>query len=262
MQLIVVYRDPVPPELESEGVMSFDDFLHLGRSVPDSQLSARMEAQKPGQCCNIVYTSGTTGFPKGVMLSHDNLTWTACCMSQVVHLEATDRLISMLPLSHVAAQVVDLIAPLINGTRVYFARPDALRGTLLQSLLKVRPTWFLAVPRIWEKIEQKLKEFGAKARGLRRRASVAAKDIGYRGTVALLEGRPPPVGFRFVNRCLLHQVRKALGLDHCNAFGSCAAPINPDTQKYFLSLGMPINSLFGLSESSGPQTFVAPAPGW
>ncbi|XP_026194448.1 long-chain-fatty-acid--CoA ligase ACSBG2 [Cyclospora cayetanensis] len=263
LQQIVVYRDQVPPSLAAEGVVvSFDDFLSLGRGVKDSDLSVRMEQQKPGSCCTVVYTSGTTGNPKGVMLSHDNLTWTASLMAQIISLTREDRIVSLLPLSHVAAQIVDLVAPLIMGTAVFFSRPDALRGTLLDTLLKVRPTWFLGVPRIWEKMEQKLREVGAKGSALRRRLSTAAKDIGYAGACALLEGRQPPLAFAAVNKVLLHQVRKALGFDRCNAWGSCAAPIDPETQKYFLSLGMPINSLYGLSESTGPQTFIAPAPGW
>ncbi|OEH80278.1 hypothetical protein cyc_01147 [Cyclospora cayetanensis] len=256
-------KDQVPPSLAAEGVVvSFDDFLSLGRGVKDSDLSVRMEQQKPGSCCTVVYTSGTTGNPKGVMLSHDNLTWTASLMAQIISLTREDRIVSLLPLSHVAAQIVDLVAPLIMGTAVFFSRPDALRGTLLDTLLKVRPTWFLGVPRIWEKMEQKLREVGAKGSALRRRLSTAAKDIGYAGACALLEGRQPPLAFAAVNKVLLHQVRKALGFDRCNAWGSCAAPIDPETQKYFLSLGMPINSLYGLSESTGPQTFIAPAPGW
>lgn len=263
LQQIVVYRDAVPSALASEGlVISFDEFLILGRGVRDSDLSIRMERQKPGCCCTVVYTSGTTGNPKGVMLSHDNLTWTANVVAQIICVNRDDRIVSLLPLSHIAAQLVDLVCPLIMGTPVFFSRPDVLRGTLLQTLLKARPTWFVGVPRIWEKMEQKIKEVGARGSALRKRLSTAAKQLGYEGACALLEGKQPPWGFTAVNRLLLHQVRKALGFDRCNAWASCAAPIDPETQKYFLSLGMPINSIYGLSETTGPQTFIAPSPGW
>lgn len=88
-----------------------------------------MEKQKPGSCCNLVYTSGTTGPPKGVMLSHDNILWTPTLLLN----EFKDRLdisgmriVSYLPLSHVAAQVNDYGGNLVNKSTIFFARPDAL----------------------------------------------------------------------------------------------------------------------------------------
>ncbi|KEP63286.1 UNVERIFIED_CONTAM: AMP-binding enzyme domain-containing protein [Hammondia hammondi] len=265
LQMIVVYRDRVPDGYEDDGVISFEDFLQLGTAVNDALLTARMESQKPGECCSLVYTSGTTGFPKGVMLSHDNFTWTAACSSHMMKIDHTHRLVSFLPLSHVAAQLVDLYMPVTMGCCVYFARPDALQGSLIDTVKRVRPTWFLAVPRVWEKIEQKLKEVAAaRGAGFKTRLAAWAKDVGFRGTEALLNGHSHdvPTAFPFVMKLILHQVRKALGMELCLGLGSCAAPLDPETQKYFMSLGMPINSIYGLSESTGPQTFILPAPGW
>ncbi|CBZ50155.1 putative very long-chain acyl-CoA synthetase [Neospora caninum Liverpool] len=265
LQMIVVYRERVPEGYEDDGVISFEDFVQLGSAVNDVLLTARMETQKPGECCSLVYTSGTTGFPKGVMLSHDNFTWTAACSSHMMKIDHTHRLVSFLPLSHVAAQLVDLYMPVTMGCCVYFARPDALQGSLIETVKHVRPTWFLAVPRVWEKIEQKLKEVAAaRGSGFKSRIAEWAKNVGFRGTEALLNGHTQdiPAAFTFVMRLILHQVRKALGMDLCLGLGSCAAPLDPETQKYFMSLGMPINSIYGLSESTGPQTFILPAPGW
>ncbi|PHJ15636.1 very long-chain acyl [Cystoisospora suis] len=266
LQMIVVYRDRVPPGYENDGVISFEDFLQLGLSVNDAILTARMESLKPGQCCSLVYTSGTTGYPKGVMLSHDNFTWTAACSSQMMKLDSSHHLVSFLPLSHVAAQLVDLYMPVTMGCCAYFARPDSLQGTLIETVKAVRPTWFLAVPRVWEKIELKLKEIAAQrgSTGLKKRIADWAKDVGYRGTDALLTGKDGavPTTFPIVMKLILNQVRKALGMDRCLGLGSCAAPLDPVTQRYFMSLGMPINSIYGLSESTGPQTFILPAPGW
>ncbi|PFH35418.1 AMP-binding enzyme domain-containing protein [Besnoitia besnoiti] len=266
LQTIVVYRDRVPEGYEDDGVISFEDFLQLGAAVNDVLLTARMESQKPGECCSLVYTSGTTGFPKGVMLSHDNFTWTAACSSHMMKIDNSHRLVSFLPLSHVAAQLVDLYMPVTMGCCLYFARPDALQGSLIDTVKAARPTWFLAVPRVWEKIEQKLKEIGA-ARGqsgIRKRLADWAKAVGFKGTDALLTGKTQdiPTVFPVVMKLILNQVRKALGMDLCLGLGSCAAPLDEGTQKYFMSLGMPINSIYGLSESTGPQTFILPAPGW
>lgn len=210
LQMIVVYRDRIPPGYENDGVISFEDFLQLGSSVNDAVLTARMESLKPGQCCSLVYTSGTTGYPKGVMLSHDNFTWTAACSSQMMKLDNSHHLVSFLPLSHVAAQLVDLYMPVTMGCCAYFSRPDALQGTLIETVKAVRPTWFLAVPRVWEKIEQKLKEVAAQRgqTGLKKRVADWAKDVGFRGTDALLSGRDAdiPRSFPLVMRLILNQV--------------------------------------------------------
>ncbi len=89
--------------------------------------------------------------PKGVMLSHDNYTWTKKALDEF-HLHDKNmihRLVSFLPLSHVAAQFADIVAILLEGGHVFFADPSALQGTLIQTLQEVRPTAFFSVPRVW-----------------------------------------------------------------------------------------------------------------
>lgn len=101
------------------------------------------------------------------MLSHDSVCWLGIPMEG--SLQKADpnlptnahRIVSYLPLSHVAGLTVDIIGPIFNGFQLYFARPDALAGTLVQTLTWARPTIFFAVPRIWEKFEEKLKEIAA-----------------------------------------------------------------------------------------------------
>lgn len=117
------------------------------------------------------------------MLSHDNLTWTG--ITALVSLSGPnspisndDRIVSYLPLSHIAGLVFDVLAPMAMGFKVYFARPDALAGTLVQSLQWARPTYFLAVPRVWEKMEEKLKEIGASKGALLTSISSWAKGQG------------------------------------------------------------------------------------
>ena len=114
-------------------------------------------------CCCLVYTSGTTGKSKGVMLSHDNLVFTQSvlvCTAIENYPRGwneelnTFRLLSYLPLSHVAAMVCDVMSHLLLACELHFAKPDALSGSLKDTLLHVRPTWFLGVPRVWEKLEE------------------------------------------------------------------------------------------------------------
>lgn len=88
--------------------------------------------------------------PKGVMLSHDNLTWTLKSLKMVrKKLVKVHKMVSYLPLSHVAAQMADVIMPLLDGAQLFFAEPTALQGTLFQTIMEVRPTQLFAVPRIW-----------------------------------------------------------------------------------------------------------------
>lgn len=113
-----------------------------------------MAVQSPGHCCSLVYTSGTTGNPKGVMLSHDNYTWlNTITAGKLPFPNESPRIVSFLPLSHVAAQYADLILQLGIGAHVFFADPMALRGTLIDYLLDVRPNLMVAVPRLYEKME-------------------------------------------------------------------------------------------------------------
>ena len=170
LKYIFIYNDTVPqdlPENRKNQVMAFDELLKIGRQFAkdsrDETLQSRKSCQKPGNCCTLVYTSGTTGNPKGVMLSHDNYTWTSeCFFKQIEHILSKDsiddfRVVSYLPLSHVAAQFVDIVIPMSVGGCVYFALPTALQGSLVETLKEVRPIFLFSVPRLWEKIEETLK---------------------------------------------------------------------------------------------------------
>ena len=112
--------------------MQWVDFMKEGERVDIKNVEARMSTVKPGNCATLVYTSGTTGMPKGVMLSHDNLTW--CKRSLDAYYEREDRsekLVSYLPLSHIAGIFSDLVTPVMSGYHVFFAQPDALQGSLI-----------------------------------------------------------------------------------------------------------------------------------
>jgi long-subunit acyl-CoA synthetase (AMP-forming) len=102
-----------PPPASARGgpgarVYTWSEFLALGTSVPAAALEARMNAQRPGHCCSLIYTSGTTGDPKAVMLSHDNLAYTCKVTNSVINAKPGDVIVSYLPLSHIAAQAVDM----------------------------------------------------------------------------------------------------------------------------------------------------------
>lgn len=124
--------------------------------------------------------------PKGVMLSHDNYTWTCKAAIKKYGLVpgSNDRLVSYLPLSHVAAQIIDVIGNILGGAHMYFAEPTALSGSLVETLKEIRPTFFFSVPRVWEKIDEKMKSVAAENGWLKTQIGTWAKNIGIEGTFA------------------------------------------------------------------------------
>ncbi|XP_014817124.1 PREDICTED: long-chain-fatty-acid--CoA ligase ACSBG2 isoform X1 [Calidris pugnax] len=242
---------------------SWSEFRDLGKDVPDAQLHEIIASQKPNQCCTLIYTSGTTGQPKGVMLSHDNLTWTAGAAGRFIMLtdakEKQEVVVSYLPLSHIAAQMSDIWSAMAFGAQVFFAQPDALKGTLVDTLREVRPTAFLGVPRVWEKMEEKMKSVGAKSSALRRKVASWAKGVGLQTNLKRMNGYSEvPVNFRLARHLVYKKVRKAIGLDRCTKCYTGAAPITRETLEFFLSLNIPVLELYGMSESSGPHTISLP----
>jgi long-chain-fatty-acid--CoA ligase ACSBG len=132
--------------------------------------------------------------PKAVMISHDNCTWTANVVITALQIDHTDSMISYLPLSHIAAQMLDIHGPLFAGFPVYFAQPDALKGSLNVTLKEIRPTLFLGVPRVWEKIQEKMVEVGKKTTGLKKTIATWAKEKGLEGAYNEQRGESKPFG--------------------------------------------------------------------
>ncbi|NXG79459.1 ACBG2 ligase, partial [Baryphthengus martii] len=261
LKAIVQYREELKEKRPN--LYSWSEFMDLGKDVPDAQLSEIIKSQKPNQCCTLIYTSGTTGQPKGVMLSHDNLTWTGMAAGRfIMFSEATetqDVVISYLPLSHIAAQMTDIWSAMKFGLQVFFAQPDALKGSMVDTLREVRPTAFLGVPRVWEKIEEKIKSMGAKSSTLRRKVASWAKEVGLQTNLKWMNGYSEvPVNFRLADHLVYRKVRKALGLDRCTKCCTGAAPISRETLEFFLSLNIPLFEVYGMSESSGPHTVSMP----
>ncbi|KAK1938242.1 Long-chain-fatty-acid--CoA ligase ACSBG2 [Phytophthora citrophthora] len=260
LQALVVWNeDDVPRDATySVPIYSFSEFLRLGDSVEQSALESRMAAQQPGHCCTLIYTSGTTGPPKAVMISHDNLTWTvAAAMNTLPALGDAKRTVSFLPLSHVAAQILDIHLPLAIGSEVYFAGPDALRGGLLGTLQEVRPNFFFGVPRVWEKMMESLKEkLGGAPEGLKKSLLTWAMVQGGENGKQSQYGATAGVSLSFwaADYLLLGKVRTALGLNECTTFLTGAAPISPDVIRYFSTLNIPLYELFGQSECTGPHS--------
>jgi long-chain-fatty-acid--CoA ligase ACSBG len=194
-----------------------------------------------------------------VLLSHDNYLYNVKYLLQLVDTSKLERkLLSYLPLSHVAGQASDVVGPMVIAGHVYFADPAALQGKLIDYLREVRPTILFSVPRVWEKIEEKMKLMAAENGFLKKKIAEWAKSIGVEGTYAELNGKQLPFGWSLAKSIVYDNVKKALGIDqvvYC-IFG--AAPLSPTIREYFMSLNIFLVCAFGMSECGGPQCFTEP----
>lgn len=237
-------------------VHTWSDFLAKGRTLEKKQLEERIAKQKAEDLATLVYTSGTTANPKAVMLSHTNLCWTAANVIQNhLKLSSDDVFISYLPLSHIAEQMVTIHGPLVVACQVSFAESIE---KLPDNLKEVRPTVFLGVPRVWEKIQAKMIEKGAASSPLKKKIAAWAKAVGLEQAKLSQFRQEPGIQFKIAKKLVYKKVREALGLDRCRFQITAAAPISAETLNFFFSLDIPIYEIYGMSECSGPATISLP----
>lgn len=235
------------------------DFLALGDG-PDAvslqaEVDRRMAAIKLTDLGSLIYTSGTTGHPKAVMLSHGNLAWTAQSLNSIYGIDESGRLISYLPMAHVAEKVGAIHAPARAGNAIYFARAIE---QLLDHMKEVHPTVYFGVPRLWEKMHAALSEKIGAATGVKGALARWAMGVARRWHELTLAGRTPDallnLQMALARRLVLGKVHKALGLDQATLLLSSAAPISPEILKFFFGLDLPVRELYGQSEVCGPST--------
>ena len=242
-------------ESSERGVYSWSKFLELGLNTSEQALDKRVAAQSPDDIATLIYTSGTTGLPKGVLLSHDNITWTAQAATGLLQSQLGDHAVSYLPLSHIAEQMASLHVPMAVGVCVTFAEGLEKIGDALR---EVRPHYFLAVPRLWEKIQERMVAAGANNPPLKKKIVAWARKQGLAAGYAEQRGERKPFTYGIANALVFKKVRKTLGLDRARILITSTAPISRDTLEFYLSLGLPICEVYGMSECTGPATASLP----
>lgn len=244
---------------DSDIIVTWQQFLDYATDVSDDQVEERINIPKPENCCKLIYTSGTTGPPKAVMISNDNIVFTSHLLGPEVGVGNGDRIISYLPASHIAANNIDICGAILANVTVYFADANALKGTLINTLKKVRPTLLVAVPRVYEKIQEGLVKVGLKSGAVKQFIANWAKDIGRRASRARDEGDSiMPWGYKLADLLVFQNIRKELGLDECRLFINTSAPMQDATDEYFKALDFRIVDLYGMSEATGPFTLNYP----
>jgi long-chain acyl-CoA synthetase len=260
--LTVVMIEPQP---EGQGAhLSWTELVERGRArrtaEPD-ELERRHEQLDPHAPATILYTSGTTGNPKGVVLTHFNVLYEAVSTLEAAGLgDEPQRQVSYLPLAHIAERVLGLYGPQLVGSHQYAIGDPA---ELLGALGEVHPTAFFGVPRVWEKIKTgisaklaadpdpanvKLVE-DSMAAGL---AWVSAQEVGVVMTPEIEEA------YRKADEAILGFLKLLLGLDQVEWAGSAAAPMPIEVAKFMAGLGLKVFDVYGMTETCGAVTANGP----
>jgi long-chain acyl-CoA synthetase len=248
-------------KVEHPLVLTWEQFMAKADATPEKEVHDRIAKLEPKGLATFIYTSGTTGPPKGVMLSHENLAWTAnLAIHDIVGgAGPEDCSVSYLPLSHIAEQMFSIHAPACSGYAVYFAQGIEKLG---DNLKEVQPTIFFGVPRIWEKfhagVSGKLKE----ATGVKAKLVEWARGVAVQANALNMRGEKPSgfLAFQYslANKLIYSKLKPAVGLGRARVCVSGAAPIGKDVLEFFSSLDLTVLEVYGQSEGSGPTTINRP----
>ena len=241
--------------IDDADTQTWEQFLASGNES-EEDIDERVKNLDPAAPATFIYTSGTTGPPKAVMLSHDNLAWTADRAIDIVGQTDQDTSLSYLPLSHIAEQMFTLHAPITSGARVYFAQgiekmPDNLK--------EVQPTVFFGVPRVWEKFHAGVASKLKLATGVKLKLVNFARRTGTAVSELKCQGKPITgalaLKYKLANKLIFSKLKPAIGMGNARICVSGAAPIAPDVLEFMASLDVIILEVYGQSEDSGPTTF-------
>jgi long-chain acyl-CoA synthetase len=242
VRTLIAVDGPLP-----DGARSWEEVLALGDAQPDD-IAERVARLAPDDIACIIYTSGTGGLPKGVLLSHRNML--ANCRGAYRLLEilglGDEVFLSFLPLSHSYEHTAGLMFPISIGAQIYFAEGA---DTLAANLLEVRPTIMTAVPRLYETLHQRIRRGIERERGLKRRLFETAVAIGRKRLAGLPLGGAERLIDPLLDRLVRAKVRARFG-GRLKAMVSGGAPLNPEIGSFFLALGVELLQGYGQTEAA------------
>jgi long-chain acyl-CoA synthetase len=237
----------------SDLVMTWDDALRIGaEALPQlaAELDTRTERVRATDVATLVYTSGTTGPPKAVMATHGNLVAAIDALGPVVQLSPDDRVLSYLPLAHILERLNSEVRLYSAGSPLWFAASIA---EMPEEVRDIRPTCFVGVPRVWEKMAATINATIDAMPQRRRRLARWAIGVGEASVDLQQRGEQSSFMQRFrhlmADRLVLRRIRHATGLDQAHTLITGAAPIAPQLLRFFHGIGLEVLEGYGMSEN-------------
>ena len=262
LRKIVVFDMEGLHQLDDPQVISLEALRALGREhlrTHADALQARVAACQPEDLAILVYTSGTTGKPKGAMHTHAGLVYTVHGYNTLIARDEHDECMCFLPLCHIAERMGGEYFSLYTGSVLNFVENPE---TVPENVREIAPTVFTAVPRVWEKFYSgvmiALKEAGA----LQQASYAWAIGVGQRVAERVLTGQAVPAAlklqFHLARLLALNNVRKLIGIHRARFLVTGAAPISRELVRWYLALGVPMLEVWGMTETCGAATGVRP----
>jgi long-chain acyl-CoA synthetase len=260
LKKIVVFDMEGLRDLRDPMVTSLDELRRMGRDHnalhPDAVMQ-RVQQVRPEDLAILVYTSGTTGKPKGAMHSHHGLVYTVRGYETLFAGGPDDERMCFLPLCHIAERLGGEYFALFTGSKLNFVENPE---TVPENVREIAPTVFTAVPRVWEKFYSGVMIGLKEASAVQQAAYAWAIGVGTRIAGKVLAGQPVGVALKaqylLADRLVLSNVRKMIGIDRCRFLVTGAAPISPELVKWYLALGVPMLEVWGMTETCGAATGI------
>lgn len=251
LERIIVFDPSVRISSHDPNSIYFEDFLKLGEGLPrEPEVEERWAAAEEDDICNILYTSGTTGESKGVVLTYRMYRAALEANDRCVSVDEKDRIINFLPFAHVFERGWAYLVLSEGAQMIVNTYPKEIQ----QSMRETHPTCMSAVPRFWEKVYVAVKERMDNSGAVQRKLFYHALSVGRKRNVQYLShGKRVPLAlemeYRVVNRTILSLVRKQLGLEHPNIFPTAGAYVSPEVEEFVHSIGLNMIVGYGLTES-------------
>ena len=260
LQKIVVFDMEGLHDLKDPQVIGLDALRSTGREhakAHPGELAMRVAACMPRDLAILVYTSGTTGKPKGAMHSHRGIVHTIRGYNTIVAQDERDERMCFLPLCHIAERIGGEYFAIYTGSKLNFVENPE---TVPENVREIAPTVFTAVPRVWEKFYSGVAIALREASKMQQMAYAWALGVGMRIAERTLAGQPIGAGlkvqFRLARLLALDNTRKLIGIHRARFCVTGAAPISPDLVRWYLALGVPMVEVWGMTESCGASTYT------